>query len=224
MFQQIPGQNRIFMGWYSQGTQVLDFTENADGTLDFKEAGYFIPASANEWVSHIFKVDRNADGSFTYYGTTRRLRAGLGGPQRRRGVQGRRCRRRPRRAGAWRAPARASSPRRAWPAGCRIGRKNIGRLKLGPGQEGHRPPRRAAAGQPISRKTRTYRYCVKKSKKARAIAVFDAKGRIRIAATNRGSHRYGKTKPGTRAKTLRKRYGKRLRKLCKTTRVVRSKR
>ena len=80
MFQQIPGQNRIFMGWYSQGTQVLDFTENADGTVDFKEAGYFIPASANQWVSHIFKVDRNADGSFTYYGDQRRLRAGLGGP------------------------------------------------------------------------------------------------------------------------------------------------
>ncbi len=25
VFHQIPGQNRIFMGWYSQGTQVLDF-------------------------------------------------------------------------------------------------------------------------------------------------------------------------------------------------------
>ena len=29
VFQQIPGQNRIFMAWYSQGTQVVDFTENA---------------------------------------------------------------------------------------------------------------------------------------------------------------------------------------------------
>ena len=33
VFQQIPGQNRIFMGWYSQGTQVIDFVENADGTV-----------------------------------------------------------------------------------------------------------------------------------------------------------------------------------------------
>ena len=31
------------MGWYSQGTQVVDFIENADGTIDFKEAGWFIP-------------------------------------------------------------------------------------------------------------------------------------------------------------------------------------
>ncbi len=68
VFQQIPGQNRIFMGWYSQGTQVVDFVENLDGTVSFREAGYFIPANANEWVSHIFKMRRNGDGSFTYFG------------------------------------------------------------------------------------------------------------------------------------------------------------
>ena len=50
VFQQIPGQNRIFMGWYSQGTQVVDFTENPDGTIDFNDAGYFIPINANTWV------------------------------------------------------------------------------------------------------------------------------------------------------------------------------
>jgi hypothetical protein len=70
VMHQIPGQNRIFMGWYSQGTQVIDFTENPDGTLDFKEAGWFIPANANEWVSAIFKVQPNKDGTFTYYGAT----------------------------------------------------------------------------------------------------------------------------------------------------------
>jgi hypothetical protein len=70
VMQQIPGQNRIFMAWYSQGTQVIDFTENSDGTLDFKEAGWFIPANANEWVSAIFKVQPNTDGSFTYWGAT----------------------------------------------------------------------------------------------------------------------------------------------------------
>ena len=68
VFQQIPGQNRIFMGWYSQGTQVVDFTENADGTLDFKEVGSFIPASANQWTSHVFKAQGNPDGTFTYWG------------------------------------------------------------------------------------------------------------------------------------------------------------
>ena len=68
VFEQIPGQNRIFMAWYSQGTQVVDFTENADGTIDFKTSGFFIPENANEWVSHIFKVEENSDGTFTYWG------------------------------------------------------------------------------------------------------------------------------------------------------------
>ena len=68
VFQQIPGQNRIFMGWYSQGTQVIDFTERPDGTVDLEEAGYFIPANANEWVSHVFKAQENPDGTFTYWG------------------------------------------------------------------------------------------------------------------------------------------------------------
>ena len=51
VFHQIPGQNRIFMGWYSQGTQVVDFVEHANGTVTFKKVGHFIPLEANEWVS-----------------------------------------------------------------------------------------------------------------------------------------------------------------------------
>ncbi len=68
VFQQIPGQNRIFMGWYSQGTQVIDFTENPDGTITLKDMAYFTPARANTWTSHIFKAQRNQDGTFTYWG------------------------------------------------------------------------------------------------------------------------------------------------------------
>jgi hypothetical protein len=79
VFQQIPGQNRIFMGWYAQGTRVIDFTENADGTVDFREVGHFIPENANEWVSAIWKVDRNPDGSFTYWGATGDFYIGDGG-------------------------------------------------------------------------------------------------------------------------------------------------
>ncbi len=68
VFQQIPGQNRIFMGWYSQGTRVVDYTENPDGTFEFSSAGFFIPQNADEWVSHIFKMEENDDGTFTYFG------------------------------------------------------------------------------------------------------------------------------------------------------------
>jgi hypothetical protein len=70
VFQQIPGQNRIFMGWYTQGTRVVDFVEHGDGTVSFHEAGWFIPENANTWVSHVFKTRENADGTHTYWGAT----------------------------------------------------------------------------------------------------------------------------------------------------------
>jgi hypothetical protein len=70
VFQQIPGQNRIFMGWYSQGTQVVGFVEHADGSVELREAGWFIPEKANTSISHVFKTRQNADGTFTYWGAT----------------------------------------------------------------------------------------------------------------------------------------------------------
>ncbi|HEX8085775.1 MAG TPA: hypothetical protein VF529_15900 [Solirubrobacteraceae bacterium] len=79
VFQQIPGQNRIFMGWYSQGTQVIDFAENPDGTVEAKEAGWFIPQNANEWVSAIFKAQENPDGTFTYWGAAADFNLGESG-------------------------------------------------------------------------------------------------------------------------------------------------
>jgi hypothetical protein len=78
VFQQIPGQNRIFMGWYSQGTQVIDFVENRNGTVELKEAGFFIPFEANEWTSHVFKVQRNPNGTYTYWGATGDFRIDTG--------------------------------------------------------------------------------------------------------------------------------------------------
>jgi hypothetical protein len=79
VFQQIPGQNRIFMAWYSQGTQVIDFTENPDGTVTLEEAGWFIPQNANEWVSAIFKAQENPDGTFTYWGAAADFNLGEAG-------------------------------------------------------------------------------------------------------------------------------------------------
>jgi hypothetical protein len=68
VFHQVPGQNRIFMSWYSQGTHVIDFVEEPGGKIRFEEAGYFIPELANEWVSAVFSSQQNPDGSYTYLG------------------------------------------------------------------------------------------------------------------------------------------------------------
>lgn len=78
VFQQVPGQNRIFMGWYSQGTQVFDYVEHEDGTFEWHHVGYFVPEHANTWVSHIFDVQDNEDGTFTYLGATGDFNVGNG--------------------------------------------------------------------------------------------------------------------------------------------------
>ena len=70
VFHQIEGQNRIFMGWYSQGTRVVDYVEHDDGTFSWHEVAYFTPENADQWVSAIFHYEDNGDGTWTYYGAT----------------------------------------------------------------------------------------------------------------------------------------------------------
>jgi hypothetical protein len=77
VFQLVPGQNRIFMGWYSQGTQVVDFAERGN-RIEFKEAGWFLPTNANTWVSAVFKYQQNSNGTFTYWGATGDFNLGVG--------------------------------------------------------------------------------------------------------------------------------------------------
>jgi hypothetical protein len=79
VFHQIPGQNRIFMAWYAQGTQVVDFIEHENGTVEFREAGYFIPQNANTWASAAFHYQQNPDGTFTYWGATGDFNLGTAG-------------------------------------------------------------------------------------------------------------------------------------------------
>lgn len=78
VFQQIPGQNRLFLGWYSQGTQVVDWVEHADGSFSWHHVGWFTPELANTWVSHVFDVRENPDGTFTYLGVAGDFNVGNG--------------------------------------------------------------------------------------------------------------------------------------------------
>ena len=83
VFQQVPAEGtkkmgRIFMGWYSQGTQVVDYKENADGTFEFAHVGYFIPELANQWVSHVFASEKLDDGRIAYYGVAADFAVGNG--------------------------------------------------------------------------------------------------------------------------------------------------
>ena len=194
VFQQIPGQNRIFMGWYSQGTRVVDFTEKSDGTIDFKEAGWFIPSNANQWVSHVFRVDSNADGGFTYYGlaadffnrnSVELYKVTLPPP--------------PAPLGRLRGTGTGFAPPKCLSRRVKIKRRGIGRLRVG------RTKRQILrrAGRPVRRTKRVWRYCIKREKKARAVVVFDKRGRARLVATNAKRHRFKRIGRGTRAAKVR---------------------
>lgn len=225
VFQQIPGQNRIFMGWYSQGTQVVDFTENRNGTLDFKEAGYFIPTNANEWTSHVFKVDRNSDGTFTYYGVASDFALGDGG---RSTVDVYKVTLPPPPApDGGRGALLPGTGKGFEPSSClarrvRVGARNIGRLKLG--QTKARTTRRARPlGARITRKQRVLRYCVKgPNRKVRGAAVFDGKRKTRVVLSNASGHKRKQIGAGSSRKALQRKFGKRLRKIGPGLLVVRT--
>jgi hypothetical protein len=205
VFHQIPGQNRIFMAWYSQGTRVLDFFENPDGTIEFKEAGWFIPANADQWSSAIFKVDANPDGTFTYYGTAGDFNLGNAGRNAvdiykvtlpapplpasfMRGV------------GRGFAPSSRSSCLRGT---SRLGSRGLSLLRLGLSyaQTVQRQ------GNPLRRRGRVFRYCVTGGgRRGRVIAVFDTRNKVRLIASTHTGHRARGVRRGTSLRRFRRVY------------------
>ena len=177
------------MGWYAQGTQVVDFEENANGTIDFKEAGYFIPENAEpvglphlqgpaqlQRQLHLLRRRRATSTSATAAATPSRSTRS-------------RCRRRPRRAAASSASARASGRQRCLGRRVRINRRFIGRLRLG--QTRSRTARRARPLGNISKRTRVYRYCVKGDTQGprRSRRSTRSGKRLRLAATTAKRHK-----------------------------------
>ena len=201
VFHQIPGQNRIFMGWYSQGTRVIDFEERSDGTVAFEEVAHFIPQNADQWVSAVFKVEPNLDGTFTYWGATGDFNVGAAG---RNAIDIYKVTLPPPPAplaqltgtGPGFAPPRCLARR------ARFGPRALGRLRLG--------ARRAAvlrrAGRPVRRRGRVWRYCVTGDRRARVLAVFGrgSRGKLRVVASTARRHRARGVAAGARAGKLRR--------------------
>lgn len=102
----------------------------------------------------------------------------------------------------------------------KIGPRNIGRLALG--QSRARTANRAKPLGTVSRRTRVLRYCVKGNSRFRGVAVFDTRGRLRLAATNATGHTRRRIGRGATTRALRRRFGTRLRRLDKTLFIVRA--
>lgn len=63
----VPGEQRFFISWYSQGTKIVDYFFDANGRVAFRETASYVPEGANQWVVQPFKIVRNDDGTKTYY-------------------------------------------------------------------------------------------------------------------------------------------------------------
>jgi hypothetical protein len=66
---QVRKEQRFVIAWYTQGTKIVDYFIDANGRWTFRETASVVPQgpAANTWASNIFKIERNDDGTVTYY-------------------------------------------------------------------------------------------------------------------------------------------------------------
>ncbi len=64
-FQVLPDEQRIIMGYYSQGVKIMDY-QVVNGQLKFTEVASMILPGANSWTTDAFQVTDNGDGTRTY--------------------------------------------------------------------------------------------------------------------------------------------------------------
>ncbi len=66
VIEQIPGENRLVIGWYSQGIKIVDYAIDSQGRWSFNEVANFTLPGAQTWAAEQFKMTDNPDGTRTY--------------------------------------------------------------------------------------------------------------------------------------------------------------
>lgn len=69
VMEQLKGEQRFTIAWYSQGTKIVDWFVDSQGRWTFREIASVIPQNpvAETWTSQVFKTVKNKDGTVTYY-------------------------------------------------------------------------------------------------------------------------------------------------------------
>ena len=69
VMEQLKGEQRFTIAWYTQGTKIVDWFRDSQGRWTFREIASVVPQgpAANTWASQVFKTVKNDDGSVTYY-------------------------------------------------------------------------------------------------------------------------------------------------------------
>lgn len=76
VIENIPGEQRLIMAWYSQGIKIVDyFIEDGKWTFD-EVASYHLP-EPNTWVAEDFRIKDHGDGTRTYFIMTSDIQRGI---------------------------------------------------------------------------------------------------------------------------------------------------
>jgi hypothetical protein len=69
VMEQLKGEQRFSIAWYTQGTKIVDWYTDSQGRWTFRETASVVPQNpaANTWASQVFKTVKHDDGSVTYY-------------------------------------------------------------------------------------------------------------------------------------------------------------
>ena len=69
VMEQIKGEQRFSIAWYTQGTKLVDWFTDANDKWTFRETSSVIPQNptANTWASEVFKKKVNEDGTVSYW-------------------------------------------------------------------------------------------------------------------------------------------------------------
>ena len=65
-FRFLPGEQRIVMGYYTQGVKILDYDIDEQGRFTFDEVASFQFKDSVTWTGDVFNTVDNADGTRTY--------------------------------------------------------------------------------------------------------------------------------------------------------------
>lgn len=66
VMEQIPGEQRFIIAWYSQGIKIVDYFIDGQGRWTFRETASFVLRNANTWAAEDFKITRSGNGTKTY--------------------------------------------------------------------------------------------------------------------------------------------------------------
>jgi hypothetical protein len=77
VIHQVPGEARLFMGYYSQGVKILDYGINKQGRWTFSEVASAVLPESNTWTAEPFLIKNNGDGTKTYFIMTSDIERGI---------------------------------------------------------------------------------------------------------------------------------------------------